>query len=65
MKTFLLLLILLDAKTGEQLDHQFKGKPVTLEECITASIEMGPQPVENGVARVYTCYNLAAKPTNT
>jgi hypothetical protein len=59
MKTWLLYVLTLNAQTGDLIDSKPEGEPMLISECAAATVEKGPQPVKDGKATVYVCYNLA------
>ena len=59
MSTFMLWVLVLNATTGDLIDSHPEGVAMSPEECLRAMTEKGPQPVRDGKATVYVCYNMA------
>jgi hypothetical protein len=62
MKTFLLYVLTLNAQTGDLIDSHPDPEyvqPMLAQDCIAATVAKGPQPVRDGKATIYVCYNLS------
>lgn len=60
---YVIVVLLLNATTGEVEDEQVSNVPMSLEDCTKTLVERGPVPVTDGVAIVAGCRKLEAKVT--
>ena len=55
----MLWVLVLNATTGDLIDSHPEGVAMSADACVKAMVEKGTQPVRDGKATVYVCYNMA------
>lgn len=58
MNFYVIVVLLINATTGEPQGEYVSGKPMRLEACAQALIERGPVPVKDGTAQMMVCRKL-------
>lgn len=55
MNTYILWILFLSPINGDLLESRPDSEPMSLQACIEASVERGPQVVKDGKAPVFVC----------
>lgn len=66
MGPFLLIMLILDAQTGDTIDSKVMGDPYpSIEECARAAINEGPNKSEDNKAALVFCQEAGNRYTRT
>lgn len=60
-KLFVIIVYLLNAKTGDPEQQYVSSQPMQLEQCEQALIERGPVPVKDGQATFMVCHKVGVE----